>query len=158
MMLAATEGPHRLSERVLRIRRWRSVSSKFAKLKKSTRFGEVFGSKIQDLHYGHKGKLGFRAFDILADGKYLDTEVFFALCARYGLETVPTLYRGPYALETIRALSEGNTTLADNHIREGVVVKPVVERIDPRIGRTALKYIGDSYLFSKSADRDTHDV
>jgi len=61
-------------------------------------------------------------------------------------------------LETIRALSEGNTTLADNHIREGVVVKPVIERSDPRIGRAALKYVGDSCLFSKSADRDTHDV
>ena len=29
---------------------------------------------------------------------------------------------------------------------------------DPRVGRAALKYIGDAYLFSKSADRDTHDV
>jgi len=55
-------------------------------------------------------------------------------------------------------MPEGNTTLADNHIREGVVVKPVVERIDPKIGRTALKYIGESYLFSRSAERDTHDV
>ncbi len=27
-----------------------------------------------------------------------------------------------------------------------------------RVGRVALKYIGDAYLFSKSADRDTHDV
>lgn len=121
-------------------------------------FGEVFGSKIQDLHYGHKGKLGFRAFDILADGKYLDTDLFLELCARYHVETVPLLYRGAYALETIRTLSEGNTTLADSHIREGVVIKPAIERIDPKIGRTALKYIGDPYLFSKSADRDTHDV
>jgi RNA ligase (TIGR02306 family) len=121
-------------------------------------YGEVFGSRIQDLHYGCKGKLGFRAFDILADGRYLDTDAFLALCARFGVETVPALYRGPYALETVRALSEGNTTLADNHIREGVVVKPVRERIDPKIGRVAVKYIGDAYLFSRSAERDTHDV
>lgn len=146
MMLAATGRPDLLPE------------TEGAKHRQFILFGEVFGSKIQDLHDGHKGKFGFRAFDILADGKYLDTDVFFALCAQYGLETVPLLYCGAYSLETIRALSEGNTTLADNHIREGVVVKPVVERIDPKIGRTALKYIGDSYLFSKSADRDTHDV
>jgi len=38
------------------------------------------------------------------------------------------------------------------------VVKPVVERMHPKIGRVALKYIGDAYLFSKSAERDTHDV
>ncbi len=121
-------------------------------------FGEVYGSKIQDLNYGCKGTLCFRAFDLLADGKYLNADDFLAVCVRYGVETVPVLYRGAYTLETIRELSEGNTTLGDNHIREGVVVKPVVERTNPRVGRVALKYIGDQYLFSKSADRDTHDV
>ena len=39
-------------------------------------FGEVYGSKIQDLHYGCKGTLGFRAFDLLVDGKYLDADAF----------------------------------------------------------------------------------
>ena len=121
-------------------------------------FGEVYGSKIQDLHYGCKGTLGFRAFDILADGKYMDTEDFIALCSQYGVETVPILYRGAFSLPQIRALSEGSTTLGESHIREGVVVKPLVERVDPKVGRVALKYIGDAYLFSKSADRDTHDV
>ena len=121
-------------------------------------FGEVFGSKIQDLHYGHKGKLGFRAFDLLVNGKYVDADLFAQLCARHGVETVPLLFRGAYDLNTIKALSEGSTTLDDAHIREGVVVKPIVERIHPKVGRVAMKYIGDAYLFSKSADRDTHDV
>ena len=31
-------------------------------------FGEVFGSKVQNLHYGHTGRLGFAAFDLLVDG------------------------------------------------------------------------------------------
>lgn len=121
-------------------------------------FGEVYGSKIQDLHYGCKGHFGFRAFDILADGKYLDADAFLAACADYGVETVPLLYRGAYSLEKIRELSEGDTTLGSNHIREGVVVKPAAERMHPKVGRVALKYIGDQYLFSKSADRDTNDV
>lgn len=121
-------------------------------------YGEVYGSKIQDLHYGCRGALGFRAFDILADGKFLNADDFFAVCARFGVETVPVLYRGEYSLEKVRELSAGNTTLSDNHIREGVVVKPIVERTDPKIGRVALKYIGDQYLFSKSAERDTYDV
>jgi len=34
-------------------------------------YGEVFGSKIQNLNYGLVGTLGFRAFDLLVDGKYL---------------------------------------------------------------------------------------
>ena len=41
-------------------------------------FGEVYGSKVQDLHYGCRGRFGFRAFDILADGKYMDADAFFA--------------------------------------------------------------------------------
>ncbi len=121
-------------------------------------FGEVYGSKIQDLHYGCKGKFGFRAFDLLADGKYLDADPFFAVCAEYCVETAPVLYRGAYSLAKVRELSEGGTMLGDSHIREGVVVKPVIERVDPKTGRVALKYIGDRYLFSKSAERDTSDV
>lgn len=121
-------------------------------------FGEVYGSRIQDLHYGCKGVFGFRAFDILADGKYLDADAFFDLCAEFGVDTVPVLYRGAYTLEKVRELSAGNTTLAEDHIREGVVVKPAVERMHPKLGRVALKFIGDQYLFSKSAERDTNDV
>ncbi len=121
-------------------------------------FGEVYGSKVQDLHYGCKGRFGYRAFDILADGKYLDADAFSSACAEYGVEAVPVLYRGAYSLEKVRELSEGATTLADGHIREGVVVKPVRDRVNPKIGRVVLKYIGDPYLFSKSAERDTNDV
>ena len=121
-------------------------------------FGEVYGSRIQDLGYGCKGMLGFRAFDAFADGRDLDADTFLELCARFGVETVPNLYRGAYSLERVRDLSAGNTTMGDDHIREGVVVKPVVERTHPKVGRVILKYIGDQYLFSKSADRDTNDV
>ncbi len=134
------------------------VETEGAKHRQFLLFGEVYGSKIQDLHYGCKGRFGFRAFDILADGKYLDAEAFFALCAEYGVETVPVLYRGAYSLEMVRELSAGNSTLTPDHIREGGVVKPVIERLNPKVGRVVLKYIGDQYLFSKSAERDTHDV
>ncbi len=120
-------------------------------------YGEVFGSRIQSLNYGQVGALGFRAFDLLADGKYLDADVFAALCAEFAVPTVPVLYRGPYHLETIKALSEGPTTLDADHIREGVVVKPMVERTDPKVGRVCLKYIGDPYLFAKNVS-DSQDV
>ena len=120
-------------------------------------YGEVFGSKIQNLNYGLVGTLGFRAFDLLVDGKYLGADAFFGICAEFGVETVPMLYRGPYELGTIKALSEGPTTLGATHIREGVVVKPTVERTDPKVGRVCLKYIGDPYLFAKNVT-DSHDV
>jgi RNA ligase (TIGR02306 family) len=121
-------------------------------------FGEVYGSKVQDLHYGCKGSLGFRAFDILADGKYLDAEEFLEACRRFGVETAPVVWGGPYAMPKVQELSRGNTMLGDGHIREGVVVKPLRERTHPKVGRVILKYIGDQYLLSKSAERDTRDV
>ena len=120
-------------------------------------YREVFGSKVQSLAYGQVGTLGFRAFDLLADGKYLDASDFDALCGRFGVPAVPVLYRGPYALETVKALSEGATTLGADHTHEGVVVRPVLERTDPKVGRVCLKYIGDPYLFAKNVT-DSHDV
>jgi RNA ligase (TIGR02306 family) len=120
-------------------------------------FGEVFGSKVQSLHYGQVGTLGFCAFDLLVDGKYLDADRFEAMCADFGVPMVPALYHGPYHLATVKALSEGETTLGAGHIREGVVVRPVKERVDPKIGRVCLKYIGDPYLFAKNVT-DSEDV
>lgn len=120
-------------------------------------FGEVFGSKVQNLNYGQIGTLGFRAFDLLLDGKYADADEFETICAQFDVPTVPVLFRGPYALETVKQLSEGSTTLAADHIREGVVVKPLRERTDPKIGRVCLKYIGDPYVFAKNVS-DSHDV
>jgi RNA ligase (TIGR02306 family) len=51
-------------------------------------FGEIYGSKIQDLHYGCRGALGYRAFDLLVDGKFVDTWFSAALpVPRRGLST-----------------------------------------------------------------------
>ncbi|MGI4790696.1 MAG: RNA ligase family protein [Janthinobacterium lividum] len=120
-------------------------------------FGEVFGSRIQNLNYGQIGVLGFRAFDLMVEGKYMDPDQFLSACMEFSVPTVPVLYRGPYALEAIKALSEGATTLGADHIREGVVVKPVQERTDPKVRRVCLKYIGDSYLFAKNVT-DSQDI
>jgi RNA ligase (TIGR02306 family) len=120
-------------------------------------FGEVFGSKVQNLNYGRKGEFGFAAFDAMVDGRYLDAQEFEALCVKHGVPTVPVLHRGPFALDLVKRLAEGSTTLGGGHVREGVVVRPVRERTDPKIGRAVLKYIGDGYLLAKNVT-DTNDV
>src|SRR3990172_1357654 len=60
-----------------------------------TLYGEVYGW-VQDLRYGHgPGKYGFRGFDILHRGRWLDYEGVTGL----GLDSsqiVPTLYVGGY--------------------------------------------------------------
>jgi hypothetical protein len=68
--------------------------------------------------------------------------------------TVPVLERGPFSLARVAELSRGQTTLPDQHIREGVVVRPVVERFDPRIGRVILKYLSDDYLLNDKLRAD----
>ena len=121
-------------------------------------FGEVYGSKVQNLSYGHVGTLGFVAFDLLVDGRYLDPDAFAAVCARFDVPTAPIVYRGAYSLEAVRAVSGGATVLGDGgHIREGVVVRPARERTDPKVGRVILKYLSDEYLFAKGIT-DAHDV
>ncbi|HLI70587.1 MAG TPA: RNA ligase (ATP), partial [Ktedonobacteraceae bacterium] len=85
-------------------------------------FGEVYGSKIQSFHYGLRDrKIGFRAFDLLLDGHYLDWPEFLEVCARYGVETVPVLATLPFDLNEIKRYSEGKTLLMekDAHMREG---------------------------------------
>jgi len=122
-------------------------------------YGEVYGSPIQSLSYGLNGKLGFQAFDVSVDGKYLDWDEFEALCKQHGVPTVPVLYRGPFSLPKMKELSDGNSTLTGaDHIREGVVTKPIHERTHPKVGRLALKYIGIKYSLSKHQDMDTKDV
>lgn len=120
-------------------------------------YGEVFGPGIQAYNYGQKA-VAFRAFDLMIDGQYLDYDQFVATCNQAGVETAPMLYRGPFSLSTIKAISEGESLIGGAHGREGVVVRPVKERQDVKIGRVILKYIGDAYLFSKAGEQDTTDL
>ena len=103
--------------------------------------------------------MGFAAFDLYVDGKYLDCDAFTALCGTYGVTTVPELGRGSYSLAFVRDLSSGQTTLPGTHIREGVVVRPAQERYDTKVGRVVFKYLNDDYLLNaKLADADTTDL
>jgi RNA ligase (TIGR02306 family) len=120
-------------------------------------YGEVFGSGIQTFTYGQTN-IAFRAFDLMIDGRYLDHDDFVQWCAKHDIDIVPQVYRGPFALATVKQLSDGASLVGGKHGREGVVVKPVHERQDVKIGRVILKYIGDTYLFGKAAEQDTTDL
>jgi RNA ligase (TIGR02306 family) len=111
-------------------------------------YGEVYGRGVQSLHYGRRDGLGFAVFDLYVGEHYLDYDDFAALCEQHGVATVPVLERGPFSLSRVAELSRGQTTLADQHIREGVVVRPIAERFDPQVGRAILKYLSDDYLLN----------
>jgi len=107
----------------------------------------VYGH-VQDLRYGHgPGGVAFAAFDILRGGVWVD-----AWTARRELEgasvpLVPLLYRGPYDAGLVEGLADGASVVPGaNHVREGVVVKPEVERTHAACGRVALKIVSAAYL------------
>ena len=64
---------------------------------------------------------------------------------------VPLLYEGPFDQKLMEELSSGKTTIMKSkaHIREGIVVKPKIEREVKGLGRVILKFINDDYLLRK---------
>jgi len=124
-------------------------------------FGEVYGQGVQSLHYGVGGKKqkGYRAFDLYVDGNYWDYDDFKDLCDKFGVETAPVLYRGPFDLAKVQTVADGDSVLPGaQNIREGVVVRPAKERRDPSLGRVVLKFIGTEYELSKHKQKDTTDL
>jgi len=117
-------------------------------------YGEIYGNKIQGgyVYDTPTGKLGYKVFDIKIDGKFLDHDDLVQICKENNVEMVPILYRGPYSLDIIKSISDGQTTMSASHIREGTVIRPIKERHHAEVGRLVMKYIGDSYLLSKHQD------
>ncbi len=110
-------------------------------------YGEVYGW-VQDLRYGaQQNELKFKIFDAWNGTRYLDYQSVVALLTVNNVfqHFVPVLWEGEYNYKIVEDLAEGRSTLAE-HIREGVVVKPKREMWDERIGRVALKCVGNQYL------------
>ncbi len=101
--------------------------------------------KVKFFNYG-LGCPDFKVFDVLIDGKYQSWEWVEEMAEKYNFKLVPVLYCGEYSLEEVKRISKGGSTIGGKHIREGVVVKPMVERTDPKIGRVILKFLSDEYL------------
>jgi RNA ligase (TIGR02306 family) len=98
-------------------------------------FGELFGAGVQDMWYGlENGRVGFRAFDLAVNGKYVDFDVKQTLFTQFGVETAPVLYRGPFSRARVEEHVNGPTTLCPLDRagkfkgREGIVITPVRER------------------------------
>lgn len=117
-------------------------------------FGEAYGNN-SDMPYGEDGT-GFRVFDVFhtdAPG-FVSHPLVEAVCRNIGLDMVPVLAYGRWGedvtFDSVMAMAEGKSTLAD-HVREGVVIKPVAERQTDRFERVILKVAGEGYLTRKGA-------
>jgi RNA ligase (TIGR02306 family) len=113
-------------------------------------YGEVYGA-VQDLNYGKKkGEVAFAAFDLMVNGRWADPyEARNATCEI--ADDFPWVPHVPdsakFDFDAVCSMAEGPSLVPGaNHVREGVVVKPLKERVHPRHGRVALKWVGAGYL------------
>ncbi|MFJ4890598.1 RNA ligase (ATP) [Streptomyces sp. NPDC088788] len=118
-------------------------------------FGEVYGAGVQDLTYGADGRreaIGYAVFDVSAE---IDGEVRWLDAAELltgELPLVPKLYEGPYAIDRVLETASGRETVSGRglHLREGVVIRPAVERYSPVTGgRAVAKAVSPAYLTRK---------
>ena len=116
-------------------------------------FGEIYGSGVQDLQYGLRNVKDFRMFDISVNGNYLSYKTMFMLSGMYNIPVVPVLYEGPFDWEKMEQLAEEKSTVADDQISEGIVIRPEEERVDLQ-GRVVRKMIGFNYLNRKGGTED----
>ncbi|MFF4898817.1 RNA ligase (ATP) [Streptomyces sp. NPDC001068] len=118
-------------------------------------FGEVYGAGVQDLTYGADGRresLGYAAFDLSAEigqeVRWLDPAEFLT----GELPLVPRLFVGPYDADRVLETATGRESVSGRalHLREGVVIRPVVERYSAVTGGRAIaKAVSGAYLTRK---------
>ncbi len=120
-------------------------------------FAEVYGSGIQDLTYGKRaGEFSIVVFDFMRGGKYVNYKELINLSWGRGFSLAPHIKNFDGSLihkwdSTIPALAEGNSLIAPNQMKEGIVVRPAEEMYSDKLkGRMILKIISDTYLSRKN--------
>ena len=121
--------------------------------------GEIFGQGVQDLSYGFKD-LQFRLFDIYVGypranmgGRYLTPFELNQLRDVFpGMSRVPVLYRGPLTHAVIAEYTDGMDTMNGHNIREGIVIKPYIDKAlsFEDFDRVILKSVSGDYLTRKN--------
>jgi hypothetical protein len=115
-------------------------------------YGEVYG-QVQDLKYGtNPGEIRIAVFDILHEGRWVSAADCMDFAPNpsgppaFTLPWVPLIASCEFNYDTILALADGKTAiLGADHVREGIVVKPLHERWNPKCGRVNLKIVSNFY-------------
>ena len=114
--------------------------------------GEIFGKGVQDLIY-NCNEPEFRIFDARLHNNYYNYDHFLKLMCQLELPTVPELYRGPFSQEIVDQYTSGMEQVSGTecHIREGIVIRPVTERIAGKnTVRVISKSVSEAYLLRKN--------
>ncbi len=112
---------------------------------------ELFGPGIQKRFAYGQAQRGVRSFDVYLGqprrGRWLGVTEKREFLLDLGFQVVDSLYEGPHSLaEMVRHRDGPSVTGGGAHIREGIVITPMVERRDPGLGRVILKEVSPAYL------------
>ena len=121
--------------------------------------GEIVGTRVQDLQYGHKAPV-FYLFEVIvkhteeSPWEYEDFKEVRALAQSCGLKVVPLLGEtpcpGPNEIERANELADGQTAVEGvDHIREGVVLRTAKESRNVKGERLLRKIVSGAYLTRK---------
>ena len=123
-------------------------------------YGEIYGHNSK-FPYGHNAKddISLAVFDLLdvKTRQWYDYDDLVRVTKEIGLPLVNELYRGPWksswTVDDLMEWADGPSTMPNtDHIREGMVVRPIVNRYE-HCGRLVLKLKGESYTTQKKSER-----
>jgi RNA ligase (TIGR02306 family) len=118
--------------------------------------GELIGPGVQGNYYKLRDHT-VRIFEIEVDSFAVDVADFLALAAQFNLPTVPILaqnvtLRAWLEGRALAVASNGKSALNVDLLREGVVIRPMVEvRDDAGLGRVIIKQRSPEYLADNDA-------
>lgn len=122
--------------------------------------GECVGSSIQGNPYNMQDQdfFVYNVFDITKQ-EYLDYDAMKLFCEERGLSLVPLIDSNFYIdefytkAENLLAMAEGASYLNESVRREGIVIRPIVEKkemIGGSLQRFSFKVISNSYLLAEN--------
>jgi RNA ligase (TIGR02306 family) len=116
-------------------------------------YGELCGPSIQKNIYQSKDHEIF-VFDIKDAGKWMDWESFKLFTSTHGIRIAPVLFIGKLKDflngKSVQEASNGKSVINPFALREGIVIKPVVEQFHSQIGRLIVKQRSPEYLANES--------
>lgn len=121
------------------------LAEKLQKIPGMIVFGEVFGP-VQHLKYG-RTEPDLVVFDIFDSKRcgYVDASLLIELCTVLQLPLAP-IYTMAFDLDMLKQDCEFDSHLCPDHIKEGVVVRPIHEVHTNVCGRLILKLISERYM------------
>lgn len=110
-------------------------------------YGEVYG-QVKGFRYDliKNEQCRFRCFDVMSPNRqYLNHLEFIETCQDWSIPIVPQLGIYKFNYEQLLEMAETKCPL-NNHISEGIVVKPILERRDYSWGRVFCKIVSNRYM------------